>query len=1184
MRAPAAHLLCCLLLALLGGAASAAPTSVVVLDGREAAADRVLVRWKDGITPPASLTAALAKRAPKRPGTALRALAGITLTEKRYPKLPGVTLLRFSSPGARAAGDPAAAAAALKRRMETLRASGLFAYVEPDYRVHATLTPDDAAYADGTLWGLRNTGRNGGVAGFDIDAPAAWDLTTGSSAVVVAVIDTGVRYTHRDLAANLWRNPGEIPGNGRDDDGNGYVDDVHGINAITGSGNPRDDHGHGTHVAGTIGAVANGGGAHVGVAWNVRLMALKFLDAQGSGYDSDAIECIDYAIAKGARILSNSWGGDGFSAATRDAIDRARRADVLFVAAAGNDGRNTDVQPTYPAGYALPNVVSVGAVDRGGARASFSNHGASSVDLAAPGVDIYSTTADSDTSHGRMSGTSMATPHVSGVAALVLARHPDIGVGELKQRLLVGTTPLASFARASVSGGMLNARRALRVAADGVLEVAAEIPLQPLRPAQSATVVATVTDLAPVTGAAVNARFDGGATVSLRDDGIAPDTRAEDGIHAGRLTVPTGRGQVTLEVTANRPGGLATTTRVAYDIATPPANDDFAARAALPGGSTRATGSTRFATGEALEPRQPAVAGGHSVWWHWIAPSDGEVTIDTQGSDFDTTLAVYTGASLGELDLVDANDDAGNLQSAVSFTARAGMDYVLQVDGFLDSQGSVVLNFPPAGSAAGAPRIDTEPTDQLVLPGEALRLEVVVSGDELNYQWYKDGAALPGANAAVYTRDIATTADAGAYRVRVENAAGMAQSRIARVRVGAALANDAFADAAQLQGDGRVTGSTAGASGETDEPDHAAVSAPLASAWYHWTAPADGVLRLSTAGSDFDTTLAVYTGSRLAQLTVLAANDDAKSGTHSQLERAVRAGVTYRIAVDGFNDAEGDFKLAYRFVPAAVAVPNDDFARAAPFRGRRVTGSNVAATGEAGEPDHGGRATPLASAWWAWVAPRHGRVVFDTAGSDFDTTLGVYTGERVDQLREIAADDDANGDASRVEFLAEAGRRYFLAVDGYGEARGRIVLNRRPPPERPDLFVRSGSAIGRNRFLPERQVVTSGLRRGEARLIPVVVQNAGSAPHHYRLTLSGSGALDRLSTSFVTSSGAAVRQQQRGELITPLLRPGQFVTYVLRVQAARGLPADFHYQATLRAADMADPRAVDQIRLQFVPP
>ncbi|MGE3849981.1 MAG: hypothetical protein AB7I01_24060, partial [Gammaproteobacteria bacterium] len=172
----------------------------------------------------------------------------------------------------------------------------------------------------------------------------------------------------------------------------------------------------------------------------------------------------------------------------------------------------------------------------------------------------------------------------------------------------------------------------------------------------------------------------------------------------------------------------------------------------------------------------------------------------------------------------------------------------------------------------------------------------------------------------------------------------------------------------------------------------------------------------------------------------------------------------------------------------------------------------------------------------------------------------------------------------RVEFLAEAGRRYFLAVDGYGEARGRIVLNRRPPPQRPDLFVRSDTAVGRNRFLPEQQVVTSSLRRGEARLTPVMVQNAGSTPHRYRLSLRGSGALDRLRASLVTSSGTALRQQRRGELITPLLRPGQFVTYVLRVQAARGLPADFHYEATLRATDIADPRAVDQIRLQFVPP
>lgn len=189
--------------------------------------------------------------------------------------------------------------------------SGLVEYAEPDYEMYAVATPNDPSYLNGTLWGLNNTGQNGGTADADIDAPEAWDIRTNANTVIVAVIDTGVRYTHEDLAANMWINTGEIPGNGIDDDADGYVDDVYGINAITNSGDPMDDNGHGTHCSGTIGGVGNNGKGVVGIAWNVRIMACKFLSAGGSGSTSDAIKCIDFARAHGAKVMSNSWGGGG---------------------------------------------------------------------------------------------------------------------------------------------------------------------------------------------------------------------------------------------------------------------------------------------------------------------------------------------------------------------------------------------------------------------------------------------------------------------------------------------------------------------------------------------------------------------------------------------------------------------------------------------------------------------------------------------------------------------------------------------------------------------------------------------------------------------------------------------------------------------------------------------------------
>ncbi|MBI4327435.1 MAG: S8 family serine peptidase, partial [Chloroflexi bacterium] len=280
--------------------------------------------------------------------------------------VPGLVTLDVSEEEKAAVADPATRAQQLVDRIAALRHSGLFAYVEPDYVVKTSLTPNDSAFVNGNLWGLRNNGQLGGRPGADINAVQAWDITTGSTNVIVAVIDTGVRYTHVDLAAQMWQNPGEIPANQIDDDNNGYVDDVFGINAIDGvpaPGDPMDDIGHGTHVAGTIGAAANNGQPHVGVAWKVQLMACKFLGTAG-GLTSDAIECIGYAVRHRARIMNNSWGGYGYSQALFDSIAAARANGILFVAAAGNEANDNDIIPAYPASYQLDNIVAVAAVDR----------------------------------------------------------------------------------------------------------------------------------------------------------------------------------------------------------------------------------------------------------------------------------------------------------------------------------------------------------------------------------------------------------------------------------------------------------------------------------------------------------------------------------------------------------------------------------------------------------------------------------------------------------------------------------------------------------------------------------------------------------------------------------------------------------------------------------------------------
>ena len=337
-------------------------------------------------------------------------------------------------------------------------------FAEPDYMVHTfTTIPDDLRFAE--QWGLHNIGQSSGKPDADIDAPEGWDIRHDASNVIVAVIDTRALYTHQDLQANMWENTAERDGlPGVDDDGNGYIDDQFGINAITGSGNPLDDDvvGHGTHVSGTIGAVGNNGAGVTGVAWSVQIMALKFLSSNGSGFISDAIECVDYAIAEGADILSNSWGGGGFSLSMDDAIGRAQAEGILFVAAAGNDavpgtdGGDNDNFPSYPASYPRDNIVSVTSMTRNDALSTFSNFGESSVDIAAPGSSILSLGNDNDSAYNTLSGTSMACPHVSGLLAVLKAQFQGEDYITLIDRLYGGAEPVSVYQGKTRTGRRAN--------------------------------------------------------------------------------------------------------------------------------------------------------------------------------------------------------------------------------------------------------------------------------------------------------------------------------------------------------------------------------------------------------------------------------------------------------------------------------------------------------------------------------------------------------------------------------------------------------------------------------------------------------------------------------------------------------------------------------------------------------
>ncbi len=349
-----------------------------------------------------------------------------------------------------------------KNALEKLKGHSAVLYAEPDYMVHADVMPNDSRFDE--LWGMHNTGQTGGTDDADIDAPEAWEISTGSSNVVVGVIDTGVDHSHPDLASNAWVNPGEIAGDGIDNDGNGYIDDVHGINAITDAGDPMDDNGHGTHVSGTIGATGNNSEGVVGVNHEVSIVGCKFLDASGSGSTSDALKCMDYMVALknngvNLRVLNNSWGGGGSSQAMIDAINASEAADILFVAAAGNDAVDNDANPHYPSSYEHDSVLSIASTTHTDGMSGFSQWGLTSVDMGAPGSAILSTVPGGG--YDSYSGTSMATPHVAGAAALVLSVNPELNVIELKELLMNSGDDNAALDGKTVSGKRLNIHTAL---------------------------------------------------------------------------------------------------------------------------------------------------------------------------------------------------------------------------------------------------------------------------------------------------------------------------------------------------------------------------------------------------------------------------------------------------------------------------------------------------------------------------------------------------------------------------------------------------------------------------------------------------------------------------------------------------------------------------------------------------
>ncbi|MBA2379517.1 MAG: S8 family serine peptidase [Blastocatellia bacterium] len=425
---------------------------VTVSRSNSAGEPEVLVKFKSGVT--LAQKAAIAARNNDRIEDRLELVRGLVAIDDLDNADPAVVAEHYAS------------------------MTDLVEYAEPNFKIEVDLpefrevsprgdnddlpdnAPNDPYFSE--QWALYNDGQNGGKAKADISARQAWAKTQGSGDVVVAVLDTGVDYTHPDLVTNMWIRPENLPQ--YFDAELGTFNDRYGFNAVDNAADPMDDNGHGTHCAGVIGAEGNNEQGIAGINWDVQIMPLKFLGRGGFGTTKNAIEAINYAVDRkkkgvNVRVISASWGSTQYSKALESAIKAAGDEGIMFIAAAGNASTDNDRRPHYPSNYDLPNVISVGALDNNDLLASFSNFGAKTVHVAAPGKQIVSTWLKG--AYREASGTSMATPHVAGIAALILANEPDISVADLRKRLIASSDVLDILNGKIVSGGRVNAAKAL---------------------------------------------------------------------------------------------------------------------------------------------------------------------------------------------------------------------------------------------------------------------------------------------------------------------------------------------------------------------------------------------------------------------------------------------------------------------------------------------------------------------------------------------------------------------------------------------------------------------------------------------------------------------------------------------------------------------------------------------------
>ena len=643
--------------------------------------------------------------------------------------------------------------------------------IEPNYVYHTqVIEPNDPIYESHQQWGLHNDNND-----IDIDAPEGWEIENDASGVVVAIIDSGINFGHEDLIENLWVNDGETAHNGVDDDNNGYTDDVHGANTIDPLVSAEDDSGHGTHVAGILGARGNNAIGLTGVAWEIELMAVKFLGSNGKGLSKDGIEAIDYAVNNGADIINASYGGP-YSKAKEQAIERARKKGIIVVAAAGNEGKRPTDEENYPAISSLDNVISVANIDWNGERSSSSNYDPTIVDVAAPGYEILSTYFDSSFAYSVQSGTSMAAPFVTGILALNRVHHPDDDYRTQIERVIASSSPRAELSNVSQSGGMVNLRAILDM--DEVLFLPKILEYTDLEPVlvkgDKVTMSVTATSVVPQT---FSWYFNGDLLVGETDSILTVDSveKSDEGKYLFVASSEDGDAKLSFDLKVlEEDAGLAAALDVSEGIGIFPVNPEMWSTVLDP---LRAGGS--YIRGEIPLDRKDSslvaqVRGPGDLHFLWKGEREEGEYIDyrflVDGEEYSGLYDSYRwGVQRIEL--------AENKLYSVEWKFAESLPPEF-------NPGDLLLDYIkifPFGEVP--PILVGQPEDAVVLPGQDVSVSAEVFGDDLTFEWFHNGVSLGDDLLAYYAIENPTEEDEGEYHLVASNAYGQVSSRKAFVDI-----------------------------------------------------------------------------------------------------------------------------------------------------------------------------------------------------------------------------------------------------------------------------------------------------------------------------------------------------------------------------------------------------------------